>query len=72
MDTQSSIERACAAVGGQSGLAEKLSITPQAVFLWVKTGKVPAERVLAVEAATGGAVTRHELRPDIYPAERAA
>jgi DNA-binding transcriptional regulator YdaS (Cro superfamily) len=27
--------------------------------------RVPAERVLAIEAATG--VPRHELRPDIYP-----
>jgi DNA-binding transcriptional regulator YdaS (Cro superfamily) len=32
--------------------------------------------VLKVEAATGGRVTRHELRPDLYPppdpSERAA
>jgi DNA-binding transcriptional regulator YdaS (Cro superfamily) len=26
-------------------------------------------RVLQVEAATGGIVTRHELRPDLYPVE---
>jgi len=33
--------------------------------MWKRRG-VPAVRVLAVEEATGGAVTRHELRPDIY------
>jgi DNA-binding transcriptional regulator YdaS (Cro superfamily) len=31
------------------------------------TGRVPAERVLSIEAATG--VPRHELRPDLYPLE---
>lgn len=30
--------------------------------------RVPAEFVLKVEALTG--VSRHELRPDIYPIER--
>ena len=35
--------------------------------------KVPAERVGAIETATGGAVTRHDLRPDVFgaaPAEQ--
>jgi DNA-binding transcriptional regulator YdaS (Cro superfamily) len=36
------------------------------------TGKVPAERVLSIESATDGAVTRHELRPDLYPTEQPA
>jgi DNA-binding transcriptional regulator YdaS (Cro superfamily) len=34
--------------------------------------KVPAERVLLIEAATGGRVSRHELRPDLYPLEKIA
>ena len=29
--------------------------------------KIPAEKVLLVEALTG--IPRHDLRPDIYPAE---
>lgn len=28
--------------------------------------KVPAERVAQIEAATNGAVTRHDLRPDVF------
>jgi len=32
-------------------------------------GTVPAEQVLAIESATGGQVTCHELRPDLYPLE---
>ncbi|AYY98831.1 chaperone [Burkholderia multivorans] len=68
----SPIQRACAVLGwgGQSKLARELSkvgapCTPQAVQKMCATGHVPAERVLAIEAATG--VSRHELRPDLYP-----
>lgn len=34
--------------------------------------RVPAERVLQIERATEGAVTRYEMRPDLYPIEEAA
>lgn len=66
------IVRACEVVGSQSGLAVAVNVTPQAVYQWVKRGYCPAERVLAIEAATGGRVMRHELRPDLYPAPVAA
>ncbi len=67
---KTSIEKACEAVGGQARLAASLGLTTQAVHLWVKAKKVPAERVLSVETATG--VSRHDLRPDIYPREERA
>jgi DNA-binding transcriptional regulator YdaS (Cro superfamily) len=51
--------------GGQSALARRLGIRPQAVQKWYANGVVPPLRVLAVEAATG--VSRKALRPDIYP-----
>ncbi|UMY63911.1 transcriptional regulator [Pseudomonas sp. LS.1a] len=57
--------RAAKAAGGQSKLARLLNIKPQAVQHWCTTGKIPAERVLSVEEATG--IPRHELRPDLYP-----
>ena len=66
----SAISKAAAKVGGQAALAEKLGITPQAVNKMCATGRVPAERVLKIEEATG--VSRHELRPDLYPEESAA
>lgn len=57
------VEAAKAKVGGPGALAKLLGkITPQAVSQW---RRVPAERVIDVEKATG--VSRHELRPDIYP-----
>ena len=63
---RTAITRACEALGTVSALAERLGISSQAISQWER---VPAERVLQVEAATEGRVTRHELRPDIYPPE---
>lgn len=57
------LDRAKLKAGGPSGLAKAIGgITPQAISQW---DRVPAERVLQVERATG--VPRHDLRPDIYP-----
>lgn len=68
-------QRAADLVAGQSELARRLStpdntLTPQAVGAWCRSGRVPAERVLDIERATNGQVTRHQLRPDLYPLER--
>lgn len=63
--TELPICRAAKAAGGQSALARILKVTPQAVQKMCASGRVPAERVLEIERATG--VSRHELRPDIYP-----
>lgn len=60
---QSPKDRAVAAVGGVTRLAEGLGLTRSAVSQWKK---IPVERVLEVERLTG--VPRHEQRPDIYPA----
>lgn len=72
---QTTIERAVEILGGQSRAAALLGVSPQAVYLWVRQshkGKpVPAERVLEIERATNRQVTRHELRPDLYPVEDA-
>ena len=54
--------------GSQSELARICEITQPAVWKWLQsTKRVPAEYVLRIEAATG--VSRHHLRPDIYPVE---
>jgi DNA-binding transcriptional regulator YdaS (Cro superfamily) len=47
-------------------LARAVGVTYQAIRKFEREG-VPAERVLPIVRATGGAVTPHELRPDIYP-----
>jgi TorA maturation chaperone TorD len=55
------LDRAIAAVGGVGALARKIGISQPSVSNWTR---VPAERVVAVEAVTG--VNRAELRPDLY------
>jgi DNA-binding transcriptional regulator YdaS (Cro superfamily) len=53
--------------GGQSALARACGIKQQTIGVWIKTGRVPAARVLQVEKAIGGRISCHDLRPDIYP-----
>ena len=55
------LEEAVRAVGGFSELARQIGISQPSVSNW---NRVPAERVLIVEAATG--VDRKVLRPDLY------
>lgn len=66
--TKEALLDACKAVGGQSALARKLGMKSQgSVSDWIAAGRVPAERVLAIESVSG--VSRHRLRPDLYPIE---
>ena len=55
------LERAIDAAGGVAQLARKIGIAQPSVSNW---SRVPAQRVVAVETATG--VSRKVLRPDLY------
>lgn len=65
-ETPSPIERAISAAGSQAKLAEKIGCSQQLVSYWKSKGRVPADVVPAIEAATG--ISRHELRADIFGA----
>ena len=60
------LQNAIEAAGTAAELAKKLGITAQALSQW---RVVPPNRVLEIERITG--VSRHELRPDLYPREEA-
>lgn len=66
---RSALDRAISIVG-IGKLSETLGISRAAIYQWKK---VPADRVLAVEAAVDRAcadverITREQLRPDLYP-----
>nr|WP_249787493.1 molecular chaperone TorD family protein [Bradyrhizobium sp. NBAIM03] len=55
------LDRAIDAAGGIAQLARKIGISQPSVSNWTR---VPAQRVVAVETATG--VSRNDLRPDLY------
>jgi len=58
------LDQAIRSVGGVSELARRIGIAQPSVSNWTR---VPADRVAAVEAATG--VTRDVLRPDLFATE---
>jgi DNA-binding transcriptional regulator YdaS (Cro superfamily) len=73
MNTEA-LRRACEVTGGQLPLAKRIGVTQSMVWYWLERSKkgVPAEYAAAIERATDGAVKAHELRPDIFEANRMA
>ena len=58
-------------IGSQSAYARLCGVSQTAVWKWLQSGKrLPAEHVITVEAESG--VSRHLLRPDIYPPAEAS
>ena len=66
-DKKRALKRAIKAAGGLAGIAVPLGISMQAVSQW---DEVPPLRVLSIERISG--ISRHELRPDLYPIESPA
>src|SRR5437660_10543901 len=58
------LDEAIRVAGGIGALARKIGISQPSVSNW---SRIPAERVLSVEEATG--VSRETLRPDLYARE---
>ncbi|WP_183982788.1 YdaS family helix-turn-helix protein [Sphingomonas jinjuensis] len=56
--------------GSQSKFGRLVGTPQSTVREWLPKGRVGDRSVLKVEAATG--VSRHDLRPDLYPHESAA
>lgn len=59
------VDLVIAGAGGLQELARKCGVRYQAVQKWRASRKVPPERVLAAESASG--VARERIRPDLYP-----
>jgi antitoxin CcdA len=62
--TGSGIDDAIRAAGGVERLGNALGCAHSSVVRWRQRGRVPADRVVAIEAVTG--VPRHRLRPELY------
>lgn len=57
--------------GTQSALAKAIGVSEYAVTKW-KRNQIPPLRVIEIERACNGVVTRYDLRPDLYPRDHAA
>jgi DNA-binding transcriptional regulator YdaS (Cro superfamily) len=66
------VEKAIDILGSQANLARACRQRPQAITRWLREGRVPPKHAAAIESATDGAVTRHDLRPDIFGAAPSA
>ena len=65
-ESDSAFARAVRAVGSQLAFGRLIGRRQSVISDWLRDGRpLPAEYVFAVEAATG--ISRHDLRPDIYP-----
>lgn len=61
------LQRAVKIAGGQTALANAIGVQQAHVWNWLNRDRtLPAEHVRAIEKATGGQVTRFDLRPDIF------
>lgn len=74
--SKQALQKAIGLVSGQTAMARLLAshtgrpVSQARVWNWLhRDGIVPAEMVIPIESVVGGAVSRHELRPDIYPAD---
>lgn len=63
------VKLAVDAAGGPAKVAAAFGITSQAVSQWVQC---PDRRAIALERLCESKVTRHDLRPDLYPQDEAA
>lgn len=62
------LKHAIVLLGSQGEVARAVGVKqPSVSFIVTKGERVPAEWCIPLEKATEGAVTRHDLRPDLYP-----
>ena len=53
-------------LGSQTALARKLNLQQPSINSWKLRGMIPPGRCREIEKIVGGAVTRYEMRPDVF------
>lgn len=67
------VERAIEKFGSQAKLAAALDCSQQQISYLLNAKSISAEMAKKLDEVTGGEVSRHDLRPDIYgPKEEVA
>ena len=67
-DIRSHIARAVSLHGSQAKLADVIGCSQQQISYLLKAKTISAEMALKIDTATSGAVSKNELRPDIFGA----
>lgn len=67
MTPEEALQKAVVECGTAAELSRRIGVTAQAINQWKVA---PPLRVLEIERATDGKVSRHQLRPDMYPTEQ--
>jgi DNA-binding transcriptional regulator YdaS (Cro superfamily) len=60
------IEAAAIIAGSETRLAVLTGYSQNAIWSAKRRGRVTAEMANKIDAATGGAIPRHRLRPDLF------
>jgi DNA-binding transcriptional regulator YdaS (Cro superfamily) len=67
-ESDTALARAVRIAGSQSAFGRLIGKRQSTISDWLRNDRpLPAEHVIATEVKTG--VSRHDLRPDIYPRE---
>lgn len=67
MAKRTPIQKAVATFDDPKLFAAAVGVSPAFVWQWVNGKRpVPAQHCIPIEKATGGAVTRYDLRPDVF------
>lgn len=66
MSNHHHIERAIKHHGSQARLASAMGCSQQQISYLLNAKSITAEMAMKLDQATGGAVSRHDLRPDIF------
>lgn len=64
--TSAAIRRAINLAGSEKKLGDAAGYSQNAIWAAKRKGQVSAEMAVAIEKATGGQVTKTELRPDLF------
>lgn len=65
--SRQALRHAVKIVGSQAALAREIKVSQPRLWAWLnKVDRIPAEFCAAIETATGGKITRKQLRPDIF------
>lgn len=66
LQSMAALDRAVAVLKTQEALAQALGVRSPSISGWKRHGLVPIDWCEPIELLTGGEVSRHDLRPDIF------